>query len=61
MTIAITGARWTPRVNMIQMKCQCGKVFEHRADRWWAQCPECRNRDNLGPIRNRYVKQGSQK
>lgn len=40
----IKDARWTPRVNILLMKCQCGHTFEHPANRKWAVCPQCQSK-----------------
>lgn len=53
----IVGARWTPVVNMLFIVCGidgCKKIFAHRADRWWALCPVCHQRENLAVLRERY-------
>ena len=44
-------ARWTPEINMLEMLCNCGNVFEHRADRWRVACPKCGIRSNLKYLR----------
>lgn len=37
----IEDAYWTPTVNMLLIRCQCGKLFEHPANRKVALCPQC--------------------
>ena len=51
----IIDAKWTPKVNLLKIKCRrCGNEFWHRADRWRVKCPECNYEDHLGPIREQY-------
>jgi len=50
----IIDAKWTPRVNLLKIKCPCGNEFWYRADRWRVKCPECDYEDYLGPMRKRY-------
>jgi hypothetical protein len=52
----IVGARWTPSINMMEVRCQCGITFDHRADRWTVRCP-CGRTDHLQKLRDRYVPQ----
>jgi len=54
-------AKWTPKVNLLKIKCRCGNEFWHRADRWRVKCPECDYEDHLGPIRRRYLLQNQEK
>lgn len=37
----IIGAAWMPWVNVLTIRCACGREHEHRADRRWATCPAC--------------------
>ncbi len=50
----IVEAKWTPRVNVLTIECECGKLFDHRTDRWRAKCPKCGTVQDLGDIRERY-------
>ena len=50
----ITDAKWTPKVNLLKIKCRCGNEFWHRADRKKVKCFRCGHIDYLGPIRKRY-------
>jgi hypothetical protein len=52
----ITGAKWTPRVNLLVIVCPCGAEFHHRADRWIAHCPKCRGSGHLESLRMDYVR-----
>lgn len=54
----IVEARWTPRVNLLRVRCGCGKEHEHRADRWTVRCPHCGALDHLGSLRAAYVEKG---
>ena len=47
----IVGARWTPRVNMLVIVCDCGREFEHRADRWRVRCT-CGCQGHLAELRD---------
>jgi len=52
----IIDTEWTPKVNILHIRCNCcARVIKHRADRWWVYCP-CGNKRNLGKIREDYVK-----
>lgn len=51
--MTIVDARWTPVGNVLKIRCGCGRVFGHRADRWWAHCPECDTREHMQAIRER--------
>jgi len=51
----IIGARWTPTINMIQIKCSCSSIFEHRADRWTVRCPSCSRQYNIQKLRDKYL------
>lgn len=55
--MGIVGARWTPRVNLLDVRCHCGRAFEHRADRGLVRCPACRFATGVGPLRERYRRQ----
>jgi len=51
----IVDAKWTPRVNMLIIKCTaCDRRFEHRADRWQVRC-ECGQERHLGALRERML------
>jgi len=43
---------WTPEVNMHVIACDCGKRFEHRADRFKVRCQSCGNAADLGVLRD---------
>ena len=57
MPLRIISAHWTPEINWLGMKCQCGEQFSVRADRWWVTCPFCFYRERLNTIRDRYVEE----
>ena len=52
MSLRIVDARWTPVVNMLLIQCDCGRTFEHRADRWNVRCT-CGRRENIHWLRDR--------
>jgi hypothetical protein len=52
----IMDVRWTNKVNMLIIKCYCGEMYEHRADRWVMQCPHCRKKFNLFQAREEYAR-----
>lgn len=41
----IINAKWTPKFNLLKIKCDCGEIFWQRADRKRMICPEC---DKIG-------------
>ena len=48
----IIDARWTPKVNMLVIRCgKCTSIFEHRTDRWTVRCPDCGRQSGLGKLR----------
>ena len=47
-------AKWTPKVNLLKIRCPCGNEFWHRADRRKVKCPECDYDWHLGAIREQY-------
>lgn len=51
VAMKIIDARWTPRVNMLMIECNCGNRFEHRADRWIVKCMNCMRQDHLQRMR----------
>ncbi|KKN08647.1 hypothetical protein LCGC14_1054640 [marine sediment metagenome] len=51
----ITGAKWTPQVNMLLISCLCGNEFLHRSDRWKPKCPKCRTVGHLKQLREDYA------
>lgn len=51
----IVDARWTSRVNMLIVRCDCGNKWEHRADRWRVSCPQCGRSERLDMVRERWV------
>ena len=53
----IESARWTAQVNKLFLRCDCGELFEHRADRWNATCPKCGKWGHLNAIRDEWVSQ----
>lgn len=57
-SMRIVNARWAKSVNLLQIKCTCeipDFEFEHRADRWNVQCPNCGAKARLGTLREQYV------
>lgn len=48
----IIGVRWTAKINMLAIRCGCGRDFEHRADRWRVRC-RCGAVEDLGRLRER--------
>lgn len=61
----ITGARWTPDGNWIALACDCGGVFETRAewvDRGLVVCPSCRCYENgTDIIRAQFENEGQER
>jgi len=53
----IIDARWTPRINMLLIKCWCSYEFWHQSNRWRAKCGKCGSENNLGKIRDRYLEE----
>jgi hypothetical protein len=51
----IVDVKWTPRVNMLLVKCgHCDAVFEHRSDRWTVRCPSCQAQFGLAKMREEW-------
>ncbi len=51
----ILDAKWTPKINILLIRCECGNIISHRADRWQVYCHKCQNKENLSLIRQKYV------
>ena len=52
-SMKIIDTKWTPKVNLLKIKCSCGEEFWHRADRWTLQCPECGRQEGIVALRRR--------
>lgn len=52
--LKIINAEWTPKYNLLIIRCDCRGVFKHRADRWVVKCPDCLKQENLGHLRDQY-------
>lgn len=37
----VVDAYWTPSVNVLFVQCDCGEIFEVRANKRWVSCPKC--------------------
>ena len=37
----IESAHWTPKGNILLIRCQCGHLLEHPANRRTVVCPQC--------------------
>jgi hypothetical protein len=53
--MTITGATWTPRVNLLAVLCECGRTIDHPADRWTVRC-RCGRTAHLGRLRDEYAR-----
>ncbi len=51
----IVACYWDVPTNMLRILCDCGEKFDHRADRWFAKCPSCKEVEHLSELRNRWV------
>ena len=51
----IMAANWTAKFNSLLVKCDCGNLFNHRADRWIVVCSACGNKINMEEIRSEYA------
>lgn len=52
----IVHAYWTPRGNMLVIRCdRCGRESVHPANRWGVTCKHCRKNESLVNVRQRYV------
>ncbi len=51
----IINAKWTPKVNMLLIKCDCGNKFWQRADRMKVYCSKCFKVGNNFDIKNKGV------
>ena len=52
----IVDARWTQAINMLVIACECGRRYEHRADRWVVRCP-CGRTARIEQLRDRWLKE----
>jgi len=52
----IVDVRWTPAINMLVIACECGRRFEHRADRWMVRC-SCGRREQIEEMRDRWLRE----
>ena len=41
-------AVWTPKINMVVIECDCGFMFQRRADMWKVVCPRCGKPTRVG-------------
>jgi len=39
--MTVVDVRWTPRVNVLVIRCDCQVTFDHPANYAQAQCPAC--------------------
>lgn len=51
----IQGASWTEQTNILHIRCECGCVFRHRADRTKVRCPNCGAEDNCHRLKGEIV------
>jgi len=51
----IINAEWTPKVNMLVIKCKCNNKFYHKADRIKIKCPKCGKIGNCFDVKNNGV------
>jgi len=47
----IVDAKWTPQFNLYIIRCDCGREFQHRTDRWSITCPFCHKKGDTGKLR----------
>ena len=47
--------KWTPKINMLLVKCECNNKFWHRADKIKIKCQNCGKIDNCFDLKNRPV------
>jgi len=52
----IEGACWTPSINRLLIRCQCGNLTKQSADRWKVRC-YCGLEENLAAIRTRHAEE----
>jgi hypothetical protein len=50
----IIDARWTPIINLLIISCDCGRQFEHRADRWTVRC-NCGRTQRIDELRQQWL------
>jgi len=51
----IINARWTPNYNLLAIRCDCGLVLFHRADRWTVRCHHCKATADISKLRDALV------
>jgi len=61
MGMEIIDAKWTPKVNLLKIKCCCGNKFYHRADRKKVKFFNCNRAGYLWFIRKQYRMQNQRK
>lgn len=54
----LLSARWTARVNILLIRCDCGRSLEHPANRRRVVCSGCGKVSMLEKIRDEYANLG---
>jgi len=49
--LKLIDAKWSPRVNILIIQCDCGSVINHAADKVLIHCVLCRAYKNLHKLR----------
>lgn len=57
--MTLLDAYWTAQVNMLVLRCPCGRTLLHRSDRARAYCRPCGHIERLERVRARYVAQAN--
>jgi len=52
----IITAHWSSVINFLSIRCDCGKRFSHRVDRWRVICPHCGNEVNINKLREDWTR-----
>lgn len=47
---------WTKYRNRLIIECACGNKIDHPADKWKVHCNNCGYKENLGKIRESFLK-----
>ena len=52
----IIGAGWTPKYNLLEIRCSCKRIFDTRADRHNVKCPFCKKMTKVYNLREDYCR-----
>ena len=56
-TMRIEGVVWTEKINVLKVRCACGVLILHPANRWKVRCRDCKKTENLEILRKKYLEE----